>query len=221
MLYLGFRATSVALALAAAASLSQAQEVYVTTGFPLVQVGYAHSIAPQFGVRADFGTSGSFSKDGEEEGIEYLGKIKQQRLGVFADYFPFSGGFRITGGVTMDKTELKLNSNLQAGDEIEIGDELYETQGSEYLNVKVKMPSTMPYLGIGWGHNASQKGWGFVADLGVSFGKAKLSYDTNLLDIASGVLSQEDIDKEISELRDGVGKIRFMPQISVGVSYTF
>lgn len=209
---------SVPAALILSAPLAHAGEAYVALGFPIVQIGYAQSVNKQLGLRADFGTSGSFSQDGTEEGIDYKGDLNLHRVGLFADYFPFSGGFRLTGGVTINKTELKLKSNLVNGQDVTIGDAPYSPQGNEYLNVQVKMPTVMPYVGIGWGHQEREKGWGFVADLGVSIGKAKLNYQTNL---AEKGVNQGDIDKEVSELRDGVGKVRVLPQISLGVSYKF
>ncbi len=212
-------AASVALLMGA--PLAQAGEAYVALGFPIVQVGYAHSVNQQLGLRADFGTSGTFSKDGMEEGIDYKGDLNLHRVGLFADYFPFSGGFRLTGGVTLNKAELKLNSNLVNGRNVTIGDQSYTPDGSEYLNVQVKMPAVMPYIGIGWGHQASEKGWGFVADLGVSVGKATLDYQTNLIAKSGGTITQADVDKEVSELRDSVGKVTVLPQISLGVSYKF
>ncbi|MFW9617145.1 hypothetical protein [Aquabacterium sp.] len=212
-------AASVALLMGA--PLAQAGEAYLALGFPIVQVGYAHSVNQQLGLRADFGTSGTFSKDGMEEGIDYKGDLNLHRVGLFADYFPFSGGFRLTGGVTLNKAELKLNSNLVNGRNVTIGDQSYTPDGSEYLNVQVKMPAVMPYIGIGWGHQASEKGWGFVADLGVSVGKATLDYQTNLIAKSGGTITQADVDKEVSELRDSVGKVTVLPQISLGVSYKF
>ncbi len=212
-------AASVALLMGA--PLAQAGEAYLALGFPIVQVGYAHSVNQQLGLRADFGTSGTFSKDGMEEGIDYKGDLNLHRVGLFADYFPFSGGFRLTGGVTLNKAELKLNSNLVNGRNVTIGDQSYTPDGSEYLNVQVKMPAVMPYIGIGWGHQASEKGWGFVADLGVSVGKATLDYQTNLIAKSGGAITQADVDKEVSELRDSVGKVTVLPQISLGVSYKF
>ncbi|TXH30618.1 MAG: hypothetical protein E6Q94_09350 [Burkholderiaceae bacterium] len=212
---------SVPAALILSTPLAHAGEAYVAVGFPIVQIGYAQSVNQQLGLRADFGTSGSFSQDGTEEGIDYKGDLNLHRVGLFADYFPFSGGFRLTGGVTINKTELKLKSNLVNGQPVTIGDQPYMPQGDEYLNVQVKMPTVMPYVGIGWGHQAREKGWGFVADLGVSIGKAKLSYQTNFIEKSGGTVTQDDIDKEVSELRDGVGKVRVLPQISLGVSYKF
>ncbi len=212
-------AASVALLMGA--PLAQAGEAYLALGFPIVQVGYAHSVNQQLGLRADFGTSGTFSKDGMEEGIDYKGDLNMHRVCLFADYFPISGGFRLTGGVTLNKAELKLNSNLVNGRNVTIGDQSYTPDGSEYLNVQVKMPAVMPYIGIGWGHQASEKGWGFVADLGVSVGKATLDYQTNLIAKSGGTITQADVDKEVSELRDSVGKVTVLPQISLGVSYKF
>lgn len=212
---------AVPAALFLGAPLAHAGEAYVALGFPIVQVGYAHSVNQQLGLRADFGTSGSYNHNGAEEGIDYKGKLNLHRVGLFADYFPFSGGFRLTGGMTLNTAELKLNSKLTPGQSVMIGDQTYTTNGSEYLNVQVKMPKVMPYVGIGWGHQAGDAGWGFVADLGVSIGRAKLSYQTNLIEKSGGAVTQADIDKEVSELRDGVGKVRVLPQVSLGVSYKF
>jgi len=84
--------------------------------------------------------------------------------------------------------------------------------------VDIKFPKVTPYVGIGWGHQATTKGWGVVADMGVSLGRAKLRANTNL--VGNGI-TQDDVDRELKDLREGVGKIRFWPQLTVGASYRF
>ena len=191
--------------LAAAAHLpAQAGEAYGAVGFP--------------GVMADYASLGTHNKDGEREGINYKGKLKLARVGLFADYFPTGNGFRLTGGLTFNDMSLKLRSNMPAGSAINVGGTNYVATGNEYLNADVKIPKVTPYLGIGWGHHSRTPGWGFLADVGVSIGKAKLDVDTNL---ASYGVSQADIDREVEDLRDDVGKVRVVPQVSLGVSYRF
>jgi len=73
-------------------------------------------------------------------------------------------------------------------------------------------------LGLGYGHQLGS-GWGFTFDLGASIGKAKIS-ETHTGTVL-GNASQADIDRELAELRDGVGKIRLIPQISLGVATRF
>ena len=210
-----------AAALASLFSLTcQAGEVYGGVGLPGVFVGYAHAPSDQLMVRADYATLGSLSKNGEEEGVEYRGHLKVARLGTFVDYFPWEGGFRLTGGLTFNQIRLKLDAQLAPGTLEQIGSGQVLAQPGDYFRVRVKVPEVTPYLGIGWGHGrATGAGWRLHADLGASIGKAKVRVSTNL--VARGAVSQADIDEETRELREGVAKLRVVPQISLGVSYTF
>ena len=203
---------------AALVSNAHAGEAYGALGIPGVMGGYAHTLNDRVALRADYASLGSHKKDGDREGINYKGKLKLARIGLFADYFPGSSGFRLTGGVTVNDMSLKLRSNMPAGSAITIGGQGYIATGNEYLNADVKIPKVTPYLGIGWGHHRREAGWGFIADVGVSIGKAKLDVDTNL---ASYGVQQSDIDREVEDLRDDVAKVRVIPQLSVGMSYRF
>lgn len=213
--------TALAVAATLAASLhapAHAGEGYGAVGIPGVMGGYAHTLTDRVVLRADYASLGSHNKDGNREGINYKGKLKLARVGLFADYFPAGGGFRLTGGMTVNDMSLKLRSNMPAGSIVNIGGTNYIANGNEYLNADVKVPKVTPYLGIGWGHHRRDPGWGFIADLGVSIGKAKLDVDTNL---ATYGVSQADIDREVQDLRDDVAKVRVIPQLSVGMSYRF
>jgi hypothetical protein len=90
---------------------------------------------------------------------------------------------------------------------------------SDYFNVTVKFPTFMPYLGIGWGHDAGPRGLGFVADLGVSFGRAKLSRDTNL--VGQYGITDADVDAKLANVQDSVGKLTWLPSASLGVNYRY
>lgn len=172
-------------------------------------------------VRGDYATLGSYKQDGNEEGISYKGKVKVGRLGAFADYFPWSQGFRFTAGLTFNQTQIDLKANFDTPQSATIGSDTVLVGPGDRFNVKAKFPAVTPFLGIGYGHhgNVNAPGWGFHADLGASFGKAKVSIDTNLVN--EGRVSQADLDAETQELRDGVAKVTFIPQLSVGVSYRF
>jgi hypothetical protein len=196
---------------------SVAGEAYAGIGLPGIFAGYAEPLNEQWTVRADYATLGSRSQDGSEDGINYKGSVKVGRLGVFADYFPGLGGFRVTGGLTFNQVKISLNSNF-TGTQVDVGGKSFTAQGGDYFNAQIKLPSVTPFLGIGYGHHAS-KGWGFHADLGASLGRAKLSIDTNL--VGRYGVEQADVDRETQELRDGVGKVRFLPQVSIGVNYAF
>ncbi|MES2888482.1 MAG: hypothetical protein V4739_10780 [Pseudomonadota bacterium] len=198
---------------------ARAAEVYGGLGFPGVMVGYAHPLSDRATLRADYATLGTRSDTTTEEGITYNTKIKASRLGLFADWFVSPGSsFRLTGGLTSNQYKVDLSGG-GTGSTITIGGSTYALAAGDRFDVKVKFPSTTPYLGVGWGHQKADKGWGFHADVGGSIGKAKVT--TTVSGALAAQVSQADIDAETAEIRDGVGQIRFVPQLTVGVSYRF
>ena len=94
----------------------------------------------------------------------------------------------------------------------------YSLVGEE-LRGSIKFPTVMPYLGIGWGHQ-SASGWRFGADIGALVGRAKVDATVRGA-LASEPDIQANLDKELAELRDGVGKVRAIPQLSVAIGYSF
>jgi hypothetical protein len=214
-------ATLAALPLLAAAALAlspaaHAQELYLKAGLPGVGVGYARSINSLVGVRADVLTLGNRSERRNEDGIDYDAKLKANRAALLLDLFPFAGAFRVSAGATAAKYQLDLLAT--GGSPITIGNTTYPTTANDRLDVQVKMPSSMPYLGIGWGHQ-SNTGLRFSFDLGAAFGKASISY--RLSGPWASQVRQQDIDAELAELRDGVAKLKAIPQVSLGIGYSF
>lgn len=208
------------LALAGASMAAQAGEVYGGIGLPGLMLGYAHAYSPSLTARVDVATLGSRSGNRTEDGIAYAGKIEAHRAGVFGDWFPFQGGFRLTGGVTFNKVGLELGAQPGAGGSITIGGQTVNALAAgDRFDVSIKFPSAAPYLGLGYGHHAG-KGLGFHADLGVSIGRTKLTATASGPNLSTAI-SPTDIDRELAELRDGVGKVRVLPQVSLGLNYRF
>ena len=83
----------------------------------------------------------------------------------------------------------------------------------------IEFPKSTPYIGIGWGHQTGM-GLRFSADIGAAVGRATLTA-TPRGALANQPDIQANIDKELVELRDGVGKIRAIPQLTIGLGYSF
>jgi hypothetical protein len=212
------RIAAVAITLAAAAlPNARAGEVYTKIGFPGVMLGYAQPLNSHFTLRGDFATLGNRSKEYTEEGIDYQGKLKATRAALFGDWYPFQGSFRFTLGASSNKYQLDLSAS-GAGGTLTIGDTTYVTTAADRFDAQVRFPKSTPYFGLGWGHQ-SESGLRFSADFGAMFGKAKLS--TQVSGPLAAQVSQSDIDKETAELRDGVAKVRWLPQITLGIGYSF
>ncbi len=212
-------ASLAALLPALAAAPALATEVYVPLGVPGLGIGIAQPLpGGLFGVRGDFMTLGERSQDKVESGINYKGTYKLGRAAVLADVFPFGGWFRFTAGATFNDYTIGLDAT-GAGGTLTIGDRTYTTTASDGLNVQVKFPRTAPYVGLGWGHQSAD-GWRFSADIGAALGKATVTA-TPRGALAGQSDIQANIDKELVDLRAGVGKVRAIPQLSIGMGYAF
>ena len=205
------------VALVLSAGAAQAGEIYTKVGLPGAVLGYAQPLGPLFGLRVDYATLGNRSDRRTEDGINYDAKLKFNRTALLADWFPLAGNFRLTGGITSNQYKLDLLAT-GAGGSLTIGNTTYNTTAADQFRVQVKFPSSTPYVGFGWGHS-SGSGLRFSMDVGAKLGKATVSY------ALSGPLAQQatqaDIDAELAELRDGVGKIRAVPQLTIGLGYSF
>lgn len=196
---------------------AQAGEIYGLIGLPGAGVGYAQPLNDSFTLRADFVTLGNRTKTATEEGIVYDGKLKASRAALLADWYPMEGSFRFSGGATFNEYQVDLRAT-GAGGTLTIGNTTYVTTAADRLDVQVKFPSTTPYFGIGWGHQ-SGSGLRFSFDIGASFGRATVSAAVS--GPQAGNVTQADIDAELAQLREGVGKLQAIPQLSFGIGYSF
>ncbi len=203
-----------------AAGASAAGEIYLGAGLPGVMLGYAAPLSSSVTVRGDWATLGTRRKQTTEEGVNYNTELGFNRVGLFADWFYF-GGLRVTGGLTFNNLKANFVAQGDGTTSFTIGGNTFLSAADDRLNVSIKYPKTTPYLGLGYGHQAST-GWGFLFDAGVSFGKATVSEShsgTNLGNV--NIVSQADIDAEMAQLREGVAKIKYIPQLSIGLNYRF
>jgi len=217
-----------ACALLLAAPSIQAQEVYVKAGIPGVGAGYAHSFNEHFGVRADVTSAGTISRNGTAGKLRYEGDFKANQVGAYGDWFPFGGSFRLSAGLHVRTLEVNAQGRANQN-RISIGNVDVPFDAADSAQARVKWPKTAPYLGIGWGHQVSHgKGFGFVADLGVSFGapKTELTISDSLrekLDIVTGSAAASDveIERQRHDLGKSIEKIKVFPHLFAGVSYRF
>jgi len=211
---------------------ASAHEIYAKAGFPGVGAGYAHSLNEHFGVQVDFSTLGTISRNGVAEKLRYNADMKADELDVYGNWFPFGGSFRLSGGLLSRTLEVNVNGRSTPDGNISIGNIEIPYQG-DAVQARVEWPKIAPYLGIGWGHHARHEaGFGFIADLGVSFGspKATLALSDDLrgkLDEAAKLRPgiNTDVDAEINRQRRAIAKdvetVKVFPHVFVGVSYQF
>jgi len=214
-----------------AAHTASAHEIYAKAGFPGVGAGYAHSLNKHFGVQADYTTAGTINRDGVAGQLRYEADLKADQLGVYGNWFPFGGSFRLSGGLHSRTLEVNAHGHEQNG-MITIGgvNIPYDGGGTDLVQARVEWPKVAPYLGIGWGHARHGQGFGFVADFGVSFGspKTELTVSQTLLgkldDLAKKdprINAKAEIERQRQAMAKDVETVKVFPHLFVGLSYQF
>ena len=198
-----------------------AQEIFTQGGTQGIGVGAAFALGSSFAVHADFNGM-QFHHSFTLGGNFYKDDVRFRHGGIYLDYFPFENrGWRITAGVRFNDDSLTAVSQPQNGTYVFDGERFAVPPGAT-ATASAKYPVAMPYFGFGFGHKPVDKGFGFVADIGVAYGVPKTSYTLSpaLAQIA-GSNSAVIISTGEQELEQQAWRYRWFPVVQIGVSYRF
>ena len=199
-------------------TVAHAAELYLQGGTQGVGVGYAQPLASWAGVHADingFGLSHKFSAGN----MDYDGHVHLLSGGTYLDLFPIkSSAFRVTAG-------LLFNNDYVSGNAVS-HDGTYNINGTTYaapgatVSAKVKYPTVMPYIGLGFGHKPeATRGFGFTADVGVAYGKPRVDYNVSPDLVA--IAGADNVNAEEQKIRNSVNHYRWYPIVQIGLTYRF
>ncbi|QIE40698.1 porin family protein [Rhodobacteraceae bacterium SC52] len=177
----------------------------VSTLGPTIEGTYR--ISDKLGVRVPAGYFGG-DFDTSEDGIDYDLNASIGGIGLLADYYPLSGGLRLSGGAFLSKYEAD-GTGQGSG---QIGDTIYndidlafDAEAENYV---------MPTLSLGYDGSIGQR-WTLSADLGAMYTGG---FDVTLQD-RSGQVSQSDIDAEIANIEGDAPD--FIPYVKLSVGFRF
>jgi hypothetical protein len=164
----------------------------------------------------------SVSSTDTTDGIDYDIDLDLNTVAVLANFHPFAGSFRITGGVMINSNELGMTSN-PSGLDYDIGGTLYPVAGVGILKAGVDFKRIAPYVGIGFGHSASS-GLGFTLDIGVLMqGNPNVDFSTvggdPLVNQTPEFLA--DLEQEEASAEDDIKGFTMYPVVSVGLNFRF
>jgi len=191
--------------------------VYLTAGTGGAGLGLVQGLNDHFGLRGEY-TTYTLKRTLDDSDITYKGDIKLQTAALYADYRPFKGVFRLTGGVTFQSPKGTLDGQFING-KIDINGTTYTIPNGS-AKAEVKYPSVMPYLGLGWGYRGTGKSGILVGfDLGAFIGKPKatVTYSQEVISAAKPA----DLAAEQKKFQDSVEKVNFYPIVKLGVGYSF
>ncbi len=199
-------------------------EIYAVAGFPGVGLGAGFGINDRLGLRAQYTTLGNPTRDVNESGIDYKGKLRSDMLGLYLDGF-VAGGFRVTGGVSINDLRVRGTGAPSSGTTVTINGVTIGYGAGDTITLDATTPNVAPYLGIGYGHSPSAKGWSFSIDAGIHFTKfsAKLDASQSVRDklTAAGRDAQADINAEQAKMQKEFDKLPFWPMLLIGIGYRF
>lgn len=162
-----------------------------------------------------------YKYDSTQDGIDYkfdLGLLSA--MGV-VDLHPTGGGFRLTGGLMLNKN--KIDADAQPSASYTIGNTTYTPTEVGTMTAKMDFKTMAPYAGLGWGNAVGEdKKIGFVLDLGAAFQgspNATLAATGGLL--ASDANFLANLEREERNLEDEVKSFKLYPVLTVGLSYRF
>lgn len=194
-------------------------------------IDFSYIILDNLNLRANI-NGFSYSTDEEIDDIKYDLDLDLMSVGVLADYYPFGGTFRLSGGAYYNNNEFKGKATPTDTINIEINNVNYSASDIGHLNANIDFDKFAPYLGLGWGNETSKKGLGFTFDLGVMYhgepnvdlsatrGSSLLNIGNPIVDAAYEIITQNVEAQEQSTKKD-IKDFKFYPVVMIGLNYTF
>jgi hypothetical protein len=181
-----------------------------------VQLGYV--ISPnKFNVRLNYAHY-DYSQTTTSDGASYTGTLKLQTTGLFGDWHPFTGTFRLTGGVLYNNNSLTLTGQPSGGN--------YTFNGVTYtgaqvgsVTASVTFDKYSPYLGIGFGDGSDSRGFHFTSDIGVM--QEKPTATITATGAAASPALAADLAAAQAKMQSDLSVLNLWPVIQVGVNYRF
>lgn len=187
-------------------------------------VGLGRQVNTRLGLNAY-----SDSERREASDIEYDGEAKLRNGTAFLDWHPGGGGFRLTGGVVYNDTEITGRSLTPASGVYDIGGVPVPASLVGHLEGTIDFDPLVPYAGLGWGNAVRGGGpWGFSLDLGVVFqGEGDVTLTpvipegSPLNDPIARQLLAIQLEREAQEIEEDIADYDLYPVVALGVTYRF
>lgn len=193
-----------------------------------VGVELTAGLSPQWNARLGL-QGGSISDRREVSDIEYDATADLQSASAFLDWHPGGRGFRLSGGLLYNGTEIEGRSLVPRSGIYDIGGVPVPASQVGTLSAQADFDPLAPYAGLGWGNAVGEGGKvRFVFDLGVVFqGKADVTLRANLppgspLDnpVAREAL-EILLEREARDLERDAEDYDLYPVAAIGISYRF
>ena len=178
---------------------------------------FAKGLTPSFGLRGGFNYF-TYGYDATESDVEYNLDLELKSLGLFADWHPFKGSFRLSGGFLINGNGIEGKAKPTTAN-FDIGDGSYDLDS---VSLEISYNTFAPYFGLGWDTTFGDRdNWGFCFDLGLVYsGSPEAAVSISGSDAAIATASG-DVQKEINDLQESLDDFEWWPVLSAGLVYQF
>lgn len=166
-----------------------------------------------------------FDFDASLGGVDYTMEPEFSNISILLDYHPFSGAFRLTGGLYLTDHTVDVSGTVpQDVVPEEYSQYAYLTDRAR-LQGSVDFNSIAPYAGLGWSSGRGEYGWGMSCDFGLLFqGVATVSDLAVVTDVDYGAYQSEVdafLDEQEKEIQDELDKYEIYPVAAIMLHYSF
>jgi hypothetical protein len=177
------------------------------------------AIRPQVNLRVGVNRyRGTFT--GTEDQVDYTAAVRLRSVNLLADWHPYDGVFRVTGGLLHNGNEVTVVGAPNRP--LRIGNASYAPSELGSLTYEIRFRKITPYRGIGFGNAlAHARRFSVVLDVGVvfhGFPDVRMS--------ASGPSAgrpefQANLSREERDLEMDLRPLRYYPVLAFGFTYRF
>jgi hypothetical protein len=178
----------------------------------------AKGFTPNFGMRMGFNYF-SYGYSGEQSDIDLDLELKLLSFAVLADWHPFEGAFRLTGGILINGNKISMNASLDNSSPEDIGDGAYNLDS---VSGELSFNTIAPYFGLGVDTTfGDHDHWGFTFDIGLMYqGTPDLEYIVRGPDQNNPAI-KADLEKEERDVEEELNWFKWYPVVSTGIVYQF
>jgi len=182
-------------------------------------VGLTDSFSARIGYNDSFNSS--YTYNATEGSVNYDLNLEPRTVSVLGDWYPFTGGFRASGGLMYNDNQIQMNGFPTGGNYV-INGQTYSSNEIGDVQGAVTFANFAPYIGIGWGNPVQKdKGWGMVMDVGALYqGSPKVNLTaTCKLGAGNCGTLPSDLTAESNSLESDLSRYKWWPVASIGISY--
>ncbi len=180
------------------------------------EIGYR--FGPHFGLRAEFGAY-SYGTDNDYGSVRYNVDLKLSNGGAMADWYPFGGGFRLSGGLRSNGNRLDLKGTPTTS--VQIGPTTYTPAQIGTLTGEISGSSSAPVLSLGYG-GTLKKGLTAGAEVGAMFqGSPTVKNLTATGLLAQNPQFQTDLLAEAKKIESDASSFKVWPILQLHLVYRF